>query len=233
MNRSEAIVLVGGLGTRLRPVVSDVPKPLASVGGRPFLAYMLDSLERAGIRRVILAAGYKSDVVRHTIGERWHGMCVDYSIEDAPLGTGGAIAKALTMLDADRAHVLNGDTYLRYDLAAFADASLENGFEIGMALAHVADVARYGAVEREGRAVSGFAEKGRSGEGFINAGCYFLTAAAIATFPVTGRFSFESDVLPGCVAARKVFAYPETDDFIDIGIPEDFARAQDVFGGRS
>jgi D-glycero-alpha-D-manno-heptose 1-phosphate guanylyltransferase len=231
MSCDEAIVLVGGLGSRLRPLVSDVPKPLAPVAGRPFLAWLLDKLAERGIRRTILAAGYLADKVQDAFGDRWNGMCIQYSIEREPLGTGGAIAQALHLRSDDAMHVLNGDTFLDYDPRALELATVEARCMIGMALASVPDVSRYGAVALDAGRVSKFLEKDEHGPGFINAGSYFLDATAIARFPSSGAFSFERTVLTDSVAAGEVYGFTETSGFIDIGVPADYLAAQSVIGG--
>lgn len=230
MATEEAIVLVGGLGTRLRTVVSDVPKPLAPVAGRPFLAWLLDRLAGEGVRHVVLAAGYLADRVVDSIGREWRGMSVDYSIETIPLGTGGAVRQACGMLHGDAVHVLNGDTFLRYDMHALEQATRQGGAALGMALARVDDVARYGAVVREGTRIKGFKEKGESGPGYINAGSYYLTPAAIQALPAEPTFSFETRVLAPLTVAGQVCGFDATDGFIDIGVPEDYERAQSLFG---
>lgn len=233
MSADEAIVLVGGLGTRLRDVVSDVPKPLAPVAGRPFLAWVLDHLAEGGIRHVVLAAGYMADKVEHAIGREWRGMAIDYSIEAQALGTGGAVRQARGLLHGHAAHLLNGDTFLRYSPAALAASVGRAGARIGVALARVADVGRYGAVECEGGRVIGFREKGQAGPGLVNAGCYFLTPGAMASLPEEARFSFETAVLQPMVEAGCVHGFDGTSGFIDIGVPEDYARAQALFGASA
>lgn len=226
----EAIVLVGGLGTRLRSVVSELPKPLAPVAGRPFLAWLLDRLDHAGIRRVILAAGYRAEQVQAFIGTRWRGMDVVYSVEDEPLGTGGALRRASAMLQGIAVHVLNGDTFLRYDFGALERETHRSGAILGMTLANVGEVARYGAIEcGQGRVIR-FREKGEAGPGLINAGSYFLSVEALAVLPNRLHFSFETEVLAPLVVAGKVAAFDVTSDFIDIGVPDDYARAQALFG---
>ncbi len=229
MAADEAIILAGGFGTRLREVVTDVPKPLAPVAGRPFLTWLLDRLAEQGMRRCILATGYMADVVEREIGPHWAGMDIVHSVETSPLGTGGAIRQAANLLQGGCAHVLNGDTWLVYSTAALEQATLTANTAIGLALAHVDDVGRYGAVETRGGIVRGFREKGGVGDGWINAGCYFLTAAALAALPDVHRFSFESEVLLPMAAAGKVAAWNDTRDFIDIGVPEDYQRAQKQF----
>lgn len=233
MATDEAIVLAGGFGTRLRGIVDDVPKPLAPVAGRPFLAWLLDRLAAGGMRRCILATGYLSEAIEQRIGTRWQGMEIAYSLEPEPLGTGGAIRLAANRLHGDAAHVLNGDTWLEYDPAALEETSRVAGAPMAIALARVDDVARYGAVDIENGRVAGFREKGEAGPGWINAGCYFLGAGALAALPARDAFSFEQDVLQPRVQAGAVAAFTATAGFIDIGVPEDYARAQLQFAGRA
>lgn len=230
MAAEEAIVLAGGRGTRLRGVVDDVPKPLAPVAGRPFLAWLLDMLEAGGIRRVVLATGYLAGQVEAALGRRWGGMALDYSVEPAPLGTGGAIRLAATRLAGDGAHVLNGDTFLRYAPAALERAARDAGAPLAVALARVDDVGRYGAVHvADGRVVR-FEEKGGRGPGLVNAGSYFLAGPALAALvAMPEAFSFETAVLAPRAAAGEVAAFSDTEGFIDIGVPEDYRRAQDLF----
>ena len=232
MAADEAIILAGGFGTRLRDVVVDVPKPLAPVAGRPFLAWLLDRLAAQGMRRCILATGYMADVVEHDIGTRWAGMDIVHSVETTPLGTGGAIRQAATLLHGAAVHVLNGDTWLAYSPVALERATGDAGAIVGVALAHVDDVGRYGAADTRSGIVTGFREKGDVGDGWINAGCYFLTAEAIAGLPGTETFSFESEVLLPMSAAGKVAAWTDTGDFIDIGVPEDYLRARQPVRSR-
>ena len=233
MPADEAIVLAGGFGMRLRGIVDDVPKPLAPVAGRPFLAWLLDRLAASGMRRCILATGYLSEVIEQRIGATWQGMEIVYSVEPEPLGTGGAIRLAASRLQGDAAHVLNGDTWLEYDPAQLEAAARDAGAPMAIALAHVDDVARYGAVDIEHGRVGGFREKGEAGPGWINAGCYFLAADALSALPVNDAFSFERDVLEPRVRAGAVVAFTATAGFIDIGVPEDYARAQLQFAGRA
>jgi D-glycero-alpha-D-manno-heptose 1-phosphate guanylyltransferase len=226
----EAIVLVGGLGTRLRGMVDDLPKPLAPVAGRPFLAYVLDLLAESGLRRVLLATGYLSERVESTVGRTWRGLQIDYSVEDSPLGTGGAIARAAARLHGDSAHVFNGDTFIRFDPASLEGLVHQTGAVLGMVLAQVPDVGRYGSVDVDGEFARGFREKGASGGGLINAGSYFLTPAAISGLPASTKYSFEEDVLKPLASGRKVAVLTRSAGFIDIGVPEDYLRAQSIFG---
>lgn len=227
----EAIVLVGGFGTRLRATVPDLPKPLAPVAGRPFLAYVLDNLADGGIRRVILATGYLGELVEEQIGRRWQSMEVLYSREPQPLGTGGAVRLALAHLQGDAVHMCNGDTFLRYVPAALQQSSIDQTSPMALALAKVPDVGRYGAVITRGGYVAAFSEKGGSGSGWINAGSYFLSAQALSALPDRDVFSFETDVLLPQAEAGNLAVLKETSGFIDIGVPEDYARAQIELAG--
>jgi len=222
----EVILLAGGLGTRLRAEVPDLPKPLAPVGGKAFLAWLLDAYAAAGLRRVILAIGYRGDQIESLVGASWGGMEVVYSREDAPLGTGGAIRQAAALVQGDGVHLANADTSLRYAPRALEVATREQNALLGVALAEVADVARYGAVETVGGRVAGFREKGGKGGGLINAGSYYLTIDGLAALPAERSYSFEERVLVPWSRAGRVAAFTETSAFIDIGVPEDYRRAQ-------
>lgn len=233
MPTDEAIILAGGRGTRLRSVVSDIPKPLAPVAGRPFLAWLLDMLADAGIRRVVLATGYLAEQVQAAIGGRWRDIEVAYSVEAGPLGTGGAIRRAAGQLRGASAHVLNGDTFLRFAPRELEAAAMVAGTPIAVALAHVQDVRRYGAVHVADGKVARFDEKGGAGAGLINAGSYFLAAPALRALAAMGEggFSFETEVLAPRAAAGDVAAFSDTAGFIDIGVPDDYLRAQSLFAG--
>jgi D-glycero-alpha-D-manno-heptose 1-phosphate guanylyltransferase len=223
----EAVVLAGGFGTRIRSVVSDVPKPLAPIRGRPFLAYLLDLLSAQGFKKVVLATGYMGDLVAKTMGDRWEGMCLRYSHEDVPLGTGGAIARAAAQIDGNAFFAINGDTYVRLDYQAFDAFVVKTDSTLGIALTHVPDVARYGAVKvAEGCAI-GFTEKGVSGPGYINAGVYRIDRQSMDKLSGKGNFSFETEVLVPAVSRHGIAAFTNTRHFIDIGVPEDYQRAQD------
>lgn len=234
-----ALILCGGLGTRLRQVVPDVPKPMAPVAGRPFLEHILLYWRAQGIRRFILAAGYKGDVIRRHFGSSWAGAAIEYVNEDTPLGTGGAVAHALRSgVFAEDAEVLllNGDTWFRGSLEVLQrDAAASGGCPMLMALLSVADASRYGSVTLDsvGRA-KGFEEK-RPGSGLINAGCYlFRPGETLREFrDMPHAFSLEKDALPHMAARGKLATSIQQADFIDIGIPEDYARSQHMLAGAS
>ena len=228
----EAIVLAGGLGTRLRGVVDDIPKPMAPVQGRPFLALVLDQLFDSGFHTAIVAAGYRHEAIRSYFGEQYRGIALVWSVESEPLGTGGAIRLACDKADARDVFVLNGDTYLELDYRAMLDAHVGAGAQISVAVCQVPDMARYGAVEVSERIVRGFREKGQSGPGWINGGTYLLGPELRNRLPERGAFSFEQELLAPEVQSIRPLAFPTTGLFIDIGIPEDYARAQEIFSSR-
>jgi D-glycero-alpha-D-manno-heptose 1-phosphate guanylyltransferase len=222
----QAIVLAGGLGTRLRGVLPDLPKPMAPVGGRPFLSIILDQLLGAGFETAVLAVGYRHQAIRSHFGERYRGLALRYSTESEPLGTGGAIRLAWPLASAAQVFVLNGDTYLEIDYKAMLEAHLRAAAQLSMAVCRVPDASRYGALELSGERVCGFSDKGRSGPGWINAGVYVLSSELRAHVQKEGAFSFERDLLAPGVEVIRPFAFPADGLFIDIGIPEDYARAQ-------
>lgn len=225
----EVIVLAGGLGTRLRGVVDDVPKPLAPIAERPFLTWVLDALADQGLRRVVLATGYRGEQIETALGAVWRGMSLDYSREPQPLGTGGAIALAMRRISGNACFVLNGDTWLALDYERFETATRTQDARLGVALAKVPDVARYGAVRVERGRITGFVEKGASGPGLVNAGVYCVARSLLERVPGGRVFSFEHEILVPATTREAVAAFTHTADFIDIGVPDDYRRAQMQF----
>lgn len=225
----EAIVLAGGLGTRLRSVVADLPKPLAPVAGRPFLAILLDDLARQGCLAVVLSVGYKHELIRAAFGHTFAGMEIRYAVEDRALGTGGAIKLAAQQCVEADIFVLNGDSYVEFDAAAMLAAHRAGAAQISVCTVPVADAGRYGSVVVEGDRLAGFLEKGIAGPGRINAGVYLIARDLIGNMSTAEVFSFERDVLAARLAELRPLAFPCSGCFIDIGIPEDYARAQQLF----
>lgn len=221
-----AIVLAGGLGTRLRERVPDLPKPMAPIAGRPFLEYVLDGLLGAEVDEIVLAVGYKAESIQSHFGTTYRGLPIRYSVETSPLGTGGAIMQAISGNDRDASLVLNGDTLLRIDYRALMAWYRQQPVQVAMVLRRVEDVSRYGAVLLEDGRVSGFAEKGRSGPGLINAGIYIVNAELFTGLGLPRQFSFEADVLQAHCSSLAPRAYVADCYFIDIGVPESLDRAQ-------
>jgi D-glycero-alpha-D-manno-heptose 1-phosphate guanylyltransferase len=229
----EAIVLAGGLGTRLRPVITEVPKPMAPVAGRPFLDYILYYLKQQGISRVVLAVGYKWEVIRaYYNANSSFGLELDFSVEEEPLGTGGAIFQAADKITDERFFVINGDTSFNVSLNELAEFSTVNSAEITLALKTVDNAGRYGTVgiTESGRIIS-FLEKGQSGKpvSAINGGVYLMEKALVGKFDLPAKFSFETDFLHGKLDQLKAYGKTFDASFIDIGIPEDYYRAQELF----
>jgi D-glycero-alpha-D-manno-heptose 1-phosphate guanylyltransferase len=222
----EAIILAGGLGTRLSSRLPDLPKSMAPVAGRPFLEFLLDTLISAGCGRVILSVGHLRHVILSAFQKSYRGVPLDYVIEETPLGTGGAIQMALRQAREPAVLVLNGDTYLDADFAAMHALHLSAGRPMTMAVAQVKDVARYGGVVIESGHVMGFIEKGRQGPGWINAGTYVLSQNFPWPEGLPSRFSFETDVLTPFLERLRPTAFLCDGFFLDIGIPEDLDRAQ-------
>jgi len=228
----EAIVLAGGLGTRLRALLPELPKPLAPIAGRPFLEILLRHLASSGVARVVLSVGYKHEMIVAAIGSRFAGLAVDYAIEDQPMGTGGAIRLAAASCRAAHVAVLNGDSFLELDLRAMLAAHRAANARLTVGTAAVDDAGRYGSlIVRDGHVV-GFAEKGVSGPGIINGGVYLMPRTLLEELGLPRVFSFERDVLTARLDALRPLVFPASGLFIDIGVPEDYARAQTLLAAR-
>jgi len=217
----EAVILAGGLGTRLRSVVSEIPKCMAPVAGKPFLQYQLEWLSRFGCTHVVLSVGYLKDLIFRFMESRPWPFEVSYAVEEEPLGTGGGIRLALQKCRGRKVYVLNGDTFFNVDLPALPFAA-----PVTLALKPMRDFDRYGAVDFDGDLVTGFREKEACAEGLINGGVYAIdrTSLDMALYP--RKFSFERDVLVPLADYGLVAGQVQGGYFIDIGIPEDYARAQ-------
>jgi len=223
-------VLAGGLGTRLRSVVNDRPKVLAPVRGRPFLAYILDQLARAGLAEVVLLTGYQAEQVRASFGECHGSVHLTYSPEPEPLGTGGATRYALSRFSRPAVLLMNGDSYCDVDLSAFLDSHRVQRAQISMVVSRVADTSRFGRVNLDpGGRVAGFEEKGASGAGWINAGIYLLELPVIARIPPGRPVSLERDVLRFATGQAGFRAFGSRGKFLDIGTPESFQEAEEFF----
>lgn len=223
----EAIVLAGGFGTRLAHVVSDVCKPMAPVAGRPFLRFIMDQLAAAGFDRVVVADGYRREQIEGFFGPTYRGMSIEYSPEETPLLTGGAVKRALNSCQSDWVFVLNGDTWLDADFSAMEAAACDapEGVSAVIAVKRMRDFERYGTVDvgADG-ALTAFHEKRPCEEGLINAGVYLLLRDALNNMPV--KFSLESDYFERVVGEGALCAVECPGGFIDIGVPEDYEFAQ-------
>jgi NDP-sugar pyrophosphorylase family protein len=225
-----AVLLAGGLGTRLKPVISDKPKILADICDRPFVTFLLDQLLMADIRDVVLCTGYMADQVYEKLGDVYKSLKLTYSKEDTPLDTGGALRLALPHIKSDIALVMNGDSFVNVQFAVYIDWFLKKKCLASMLLVNVSDTGRFGKVfvDENGRLFS-FKEKGSdSNPGWINAGVYLMKKSLIETIPKQTPFSLERDFFPKLVG-QGLYGFQFEGEFIDIGTPETFALAEDFF----
>lgn len=230
MDASVAL-LVGGQGTRLRAVVSDRPKPMAQVDGRPFLGFLLDWLWDAGFRRAVLCTGFMAESMEAALGSRWRDMDLVYSREARPLGTGGALRLALPHLDP-LTLVLNGDSFFGFDLAAFLAWHRDAGARTSLALAAVPDTSRYGRVELGADSrITSFVEKGSTRDaGLINGGAYLIHRSRIQAIPEGIPVSLEREMFPRWIP-EGLHGWTSQAPFLDIGTPASYASASGFFRG--
>lgn len=225
----EAVVLAGGFGTRLAHVVPDVCKPMAPVASEPFLRRVLDQLDAAGFARAVIADGYRREQIEEYFMGTYRGLEVDYSPEDSPLLTGGAVKRALSACVQPEVFVLNGDTWLGVDFAAMESAlAARPEAQCCIATKRMWNFARYGTLEVDGDgAVRSFHEKAPCEEGLINGGTYLICKDALVAEPDV--FSLENDWFARVVHDGVLVACEVGGGFVDIGVPEDYERAQAMF----
>ncbi|SFQ48004.1 nucleotidyltransferase family protein [Parafilimonas terrae] len=224
------IILAGGLGTRLRSVVSDLPKCMAPVNGKPFLNYVIDYFQQQNITQFIFSLGYKHEVIiayleqliTHNSSFTFH-----YSIEKEPLGTGGAIKKACEKVNSKNVFVTNGDTLFKASLPALNKFHLQKEAECTLALKPMINFSRYGVVElNENGSVKNFCEKKYYKNGLINGGLYMLNVENFLSRQLPEKFSFETGYLEKFYKEHTMYGLEQDGYFIDIGIPEDYERVQ-------
>ena len=249
----QAILLCGGMGTRLRSVVSDRPKPMADICGKPFLQYLLEMLREKGITEVIFALGYMGEMIEEYFQDgSAFGLKIAYSYEEEPLGTGGAIRNALPKILEEEVLVLNADTYFPMDYQGLLRFHQENDGDFSLATRAVPDISRYGAVRRdsagrilawneklgdggqqpgegskqpiEGNAQQAASASPKSLSGEINGGIYVMKKSLIAEIP-EGKHSLEQDCIPKWLSeGKRIFGLPFHGYFMDIGIPKDYQQ---------
>lgn len=236
----QAILLCGGMGTRLRSVVSDRPKPMADICGKPFLQYLLEMLRDKGITEVIFALGYMGEMIEEYFQDgSAFGLKIAYSYEEEPLGTGGAIRNALPKIMEEEVLVMNADTYFPMDYQGLYHFHQENDGDFSLATRGVPDISRYGAVRRDaaGRILA-WNEKLEDGgqplAGEINGGIYVMKKSLIAEIP-KGKQSLEQDCIPKWLSeGKRIFGLPFDGYFMDIGIPKDYQQfITDVEQGKN
>ena len=226
----DVIILAGGMGTRLREAVPDLPKPLAPVRGKPFLFYLLLWLKKYRVDRIILSIGYKPESFSEYFGDFFDDIPVVYVTEDKPLGTGGAVINALDQTKGDDILILNGDTWFPVDLNTFHDFHLRNNSRFTVALKRMKEFSRYGSVEISGDTIIRFHEKKFCSEGFINGGIYLVKREYLESGEYPEVFSLEKEILEKEAGKSLLKGVVFDDPFIDIGLPEDYGKAGDIIG---
>jgi len=228
----EAIILAGGFGTRLKSVVADRPKALAPINGRPFLEYLLDHLIGGGIKSFVFSVGYRAQMIEEHFGDCYRDRPIRYALETEPLGTGGGIANALPYTEDESVLVVNGDSLFLTDLASQFALHQRTAALATLALRPMKNFSRYGRVEIDNDSrITAFREKEPVVEGLINGGVYLLRRDCFKTAGVDGKFSLENDFFNAKVNKLSLYGIADGGYFLDIGIPEDFAKAQVDFPG--
>ncbi len=253
----KALILAGGQGTRLRSVIKDVPKPMADISGKPFLEYLLRFVYSHGVREVVISCGYKHEIIKDYFKDSLGDMKIYYSIENEPLGTGGAIKKALEDYGCfeEGLFLLNGDTFFNISLSELYNFHKAKGSDLTVALKKIKDSDRYGSVKIDGNnRIIGFKEKKQVREAYINGGAYLIGRRVVKLIigqelNLLSTFSFEKDFLEvfynfkpkvdgsNTASGLNFYGLPYNEDayFIDIGIPSDYEAAKkrlpEVYGG--
>jgi D-glycero-alpha-D-manno-heptose 1-phosphate guanylyltransferase len=230
LNSNAIIILAGGLGTRLRSVVSDLPKCMAPVNGKPFLGYVIDHFQQQGITDFIFSLGYKHEMIIEYFNERTtHNsqLTIQYSIEEEPLGTGGAIKKACILASTKSVFVTNGDTLFKANILSLRNLHTVKQADCTLALKPMKDFDRYGVIElNEDDSIKNFSEKKYYPRGLINGGLYMLNIKSFLNESFAEKFSFETAYLEKFYDQKRMYGLVQDEYFIDIGIPEDYDRAQ-------
>lgn len=225
----KAIILAGGFGTRLKSAIgADIPKPMAPVAGEPFLAHYLRYLRAQGVREALISVHHLRGVIMDYFGDAFEGVRVRYAVEETPLGTGGALKYALSVLAPEGPVLaLNGDSFVEADFAGMLAAHAAGGAALTVGLREMPDCSRYGEVMfDDARRITGFAYPGRAQGGWISTGTYVLSPDIFSRAALPESFSFEADFQRPGVGRVAMFAWPARGYFIDIGVPDDYARAQ-------
>ncbi|MDD3471871.1 MAG: sugar phosphate nucleotidyltransferase [Syntrophaceae bacterium] len=222
-----AFILAGGIGSRLKPVVWDRPKPLAPIGQKPFLEILINSILRKGIQSIVLLTGFMSEQIEDFVLKYSSGdINLVISREERPLGTGGAVKNAQAFA-TDPTLLVNGDTYFEADIAGLYNFHGKNNADVTLSLCKVPDVGRYGSVIAGPRGIIlDFQEKSssQSQEGFINAGFSMMSYSRINKLPDGKAFSMEKDVFPSLVNSRLMYGLEQQGVFFDIGTPESYTE---------
>ena len=227
MQITEAIILAGGLGTRLRAAVSDLPKSMAPVAGKPFIDHIINYYSQQGIKQFVFSLGYKSEIIVEHLKTNFKNLSYSLVVEKKALGTGGAILLACQKSQTENPLILNGDTFFQVNLQSLSEFHDKTRADCTLVLKPMKNSNRYGTVELgAGAEILSFKEKAFFREALINGGIYVLNKNRFLTEGLPDKHSFEKDYLEQFIGKRKIFGQIQDRYFIDIGIPEDFERAQ-------
>ena len=234
LSRVTAVILAGGMGTRLCQVVSDRPKVMAEINGKPFLYYVLDQLAEIDIKRVVISTGYMADKIEEVIGFSYKGLKVDYSWEESPLGTGGALKLAGQSISMKYCLVMNGDSYTEFDPVSLFRSHKQKNASIVLLAKMVPGTSRFGTIQmNEQNEIIRFMEKGETTDSrLINAGVYIMKTSALQKIPEKIPCSLEYDFFPFMIG-KNIYGYEAEGKFIDIGTPESYSQAEKFFGSKS
>ena len=224
------IILAGGMGTRLRQVISDRPKVMAEIKGKPFISYLLDQLAEANIKRVIISIGYMAEAVEDNIGKSYNNIHIEYSREEVPLGTAGALKLAGRTVDTEYCLVMNGDSYTDFEATTFYLAHKQKNANITLVVKALDETDRFGVVcKNENNEIIDFMEKGSNKRaGFINTGVYLMKTSVIHEISQTTPSSLEYDFFPSMIG-KSIYGFETAGNFIDIGTPKSYAQAEIFF----
>lgn len=224
---NECLILAGGFGKRLKDTISDLPKPMAPINGKPFLEYLLDYLNSQGMKKVVLSVGYMKEKITEYFGSSFKNMDIIYSIENEPPGTGGAIKQSESLISSEVFFAVNGDTLFMVDFSKLYEFFLEKRADMVIALKHFKDCSRYGSVKIEQKGhIEGFIEKQVLEDCIINGGVYFISKELFKNIDIQSPFAWEKDFLEKYYERFKFYGLVCEGYFIDIGTTEDYRRAQ-------
>ena len=228
---SDVLILCGGKGTRLSSLVIERQKCVADVNGAPFLSYLIRHICQFGRQRIILCTGYQAETVKKLLPLESFDAEFVFSHEMEPLGTGGAIRQALPLVDSEDILVMNGDSFIEYDLKIFQDSYVKGSYKALMLLSEVDDVSRFGRVllNKDNRIIAFDEKSAYSGSGLINAGIYLLNKNLLQAIPKSCPFSLEKQFFPELVKQKSLYGFLENSKFIDIGTSESYANSKDFF----
>ncbi|HDR89269.1 MAG TPA: D-mannose-1-phosphate guanyltransferase [Bacteroidetes bacterium] len=226
MKSGEAVILAGGMGTRLREVVSDRPKVMAPVGNRPFLEYLLMFLRNRNFHHVVLSVGYRHEMISRYFRSEYRGLSLEYAVEKEPLGTGGGILNALNHCSGEDVLIVNGDTLFLIDNVELEEFHFRTSSLLTVCCKRNTDTSRYGTVQVENGRITGFSEKGSQEAGLINGGIYLVSRNWLTGLNLPVRFSFERDFLGPMCRQQPLYGFVSDAYFLDMGIPEDYRRAE-------